>query len=450
MRQAIIIVGLGFGDEGKGSVCDFYTREHSAHTVVRFSGGANAGHRVVTPAGRHHIFAQFGSGTFAGARTYISKHALFDPAALMQEMLHLKKMGVEDPLGMISIDENAVVVTQYHKAANRLREMSRGENRHGTTGMGIGETAADAMAGVRIYAKDLLDPIVLEEKLIEIQSRKFREAYEGAWTSPGMDEHLLDMFSEPPAKYAKKLCRAAILMKIVPATYLVEDVLSKHGTVIFEGSQGILLDQKFGFFPWVTRSNLLPDPVFDLMGDQYNGEIHTVGVTRAYATRHGPGPMPTYSQSMSEQMLDSHNVMSPYQREFRVGWLDLNLLEYSINACMGICQLDMTCLDRLNHLDVIKVCTGYKNMNLATPDKPTQEGQIALAKRLLTAQPEYQEVSPSELPQMVADWMKTPLGTCSYGVSADDKMTFSSSVVDKDHADVHVSSKSRKFGSLSL
>src|SRR4051794_33587520 len=124
--SAWIVVDLGFGDAGKGSVVDFLVREHQTHTVVRFNGGAQAAHNVVLPDGRHHTFSEFGSGTFVpGVRTHLSRFMLVDPAALLAEERHLRSLGVSDAFERLSVDGRAIVVTPFQKAANRLREMSR-------------------------------------------------------------------------------------------------------------------------------------------------------------------------------------------------------------------------------------------------------------------------------------------------------------------------------------
>ncbi|MCB0152481.1 MAG: adenylosuccinate synthetase, partial [Caldilineaceae bacterium] len=168
MHQAILTVDLGFGDAGKGSIVDFLTRETAAHTVVRYTGGAQAGHRVVTdgPGAQEHVFAQFGSGTLAGAATHLSRFMLVDPLAMEAEAAHLHSLGI-DAFGRTTIDRGARIITPFQRAANRLKELARGAARHGSCGMGIGETAADALAlGERtLRAGDLARPDVLVAKL---------------------------------------------------------------------------------------------------------------------------------------------------------------------------------------------------------------------------------------------------------------------------------------------
>ena len=169
MQHAFLTVDLGFGDAGKGSIVDFLTHTHAAHTVVRYNGGAQAAHRVVTAGSspREHVFAQFGSGTLAGAATHLSRFMLLDPLAMVAEEQHLRALGVTDAFERTTIDERALVITPFQRAANRLKELARGDGRHGSCGMGIGETMVDYLEhGQRVlFASDLRNPDLMRANL---------------------------------------------------------------------------------------------------------------------------------------------------------------------------------------------------------------------------------------------------------------------------------------------
>jgi len=158
--RAYIVVDLGFGDCGKGLLTDFLVRHSGAGLVVRYNGGAQAGHNVVTSEGLHHTFSQFGSGTFVpGVKTYLSRDVVIHPDALLVEGNVLEAKGVTDAFARLRVSEWALVITPFHQAANRIREIARGMARHGSCGVGVGEAVEDAMRHPEscILAGDLAD-----------------------------------------------------------------------------------------------------------------------------------------------------------------------------------------------------------------------------------------------------------------------------------------------------
>ncbi len=178
--RAYIVVDLGFGDSGKGLLTDFLARRFKAGVVVRYNGGAQAGHNVVTPNGRHHTFSQFGSGTFIpGVKTYLSKHVVIHPGALLIEGNILEGLGVSNAFSRLRLSDQCLVITPFHQAANRIREMVRGKNRHGSCGVGVGETVEDALLNAenRVLAGDLVKPVRLRRKLRSNSGNEKRTAY---------------------------------------------------------------------------------------------------------------------------------------------------------------------------------------------------------------------------------------------------------------------------------
>jgi adenylosuccinate synthase len=173
----VVVVDLGYGDAGKGTVVDWLCSRPGSRpvrTVVRFNGGAQAAHNVVMPDGRQHAFAQFGAGTFTpGVRTHLSRFVLIDPLALAAEAAHLASIGVPDALDRLTVDRDALLTTPYRQAANRARERARGNRRHGSCGMGIGETASYALAHPTDAprAGDCTAPHVLARKLSTLRDR---------------------------------------------------------------------------------------------------------------------------------------------------------------------------------------------------------------------------------------------------------------------------------------
>src|SRR6516164_8176372 len=177
MKRAIITVGLGFGDEGKGATVDFLTRRLEADLVVRYCGGCQAGHNVELPDGRRHTFSQFGAGTLAAApnppRTYLGSNVIIDPLALVREARHLAELGVDDPARLLTIHPRCLVVTPWLQTLNRLRELSRGDAKHGSCGQGIGEARSYWLKHGEdaVFAADLRHLDQLRHKL-ELQRQR--------------------------------------------------------------------------------------------------------------------------------------------------------------------------------------------------------------------------------------------------------------------------------------
>src|SRR5215207_2982677 len=184
---AILIADLGFGDAGKGSIVDYLTRSTGAHTVIRYNGGAQAAHNVMTPGGRHHTFAQFGSGTFVpGTRTHLSRYMTVHPLAMLAEERHLRSLGISDAFRRVTIDGEALVTTPFQQSANRLKEIARGDGRHGSCGMGVGETMSDWLThGPRVlFAADLRSRAVTLKKLTFLREAKIAQLEELLKTLP--------------------------------------------------------------------------------------------------------------------------------------------------------------------------------------------------------------------------------------------------------------------------
>ncbi len=368
MNKVILTVDLGFGDAGKGSIVDFLVREQDAHTVVRYNGGAQAGHRVVTDDGAEHVFSQFGAGTLAGARTHLSRFMLLDPLAMMNEERHLRALGVTDAFALTTIDVRALVITPFQRAINRLRELARSD-RHGSCGMGIGETMADFVAHSDkvLLVGDLADPDVLWQKLKfvrRINQKKLHEIDQAALRHPDKWEAAqaeLDVLASDDwlTWLVEDFGRFNTHANIVPSDHLTA-ILNQPGVVVFEGAQGVLLDEWYGFHPHTTWSTITLANADTLLREaDYAGTVERVGITRAYSTRHGAGPFVSEDFVLSESIPDAVNGFDTWQEGFRVGWLDLVMLKYAIEVVDGLDYLAVTCCDRLVDRDDVQVCDHY-------------------------------------------------------------------------------------------
>jgi adenylosuccinate synthase len=433
MQQAILTVDLGFGDAGKGSIVDFLTREYRAHTVVRYNGGAQAGHRVVTPAGAEHVFAQFGSGTLAGAATHLSRFMLVEPLAMRAEADHLHRLGV-DAFDRTTIDARARVITPFQRATNRLKELARGGARHGSCGMGIGETVADALAhGARtLYVGDLCRPDVLTAKLTFV--RAINQAKVAALRPALPDnEQVADELSvlcddDWLAWLVEEYRQFVDQAQIVEGDFLAAR-LRHPGTVIFEGAQGVLLDEAYGFHPHTTWSDTTLRNADRLLAEAgYAGAVQRIGITRAYATRHGAGPFVSEDAALTHALPDAANGNGAWQQGFRVGWLDLVMLRYACEVVGALDLLAVTCLDRLAGLPKVQVCGQYRCGGqlidrIAPPACPGDLTQQAvLTAQLQHARPRLTPLDdPAALIARIEDQIKLPVGLLSTGASARDK-----------------------------
>ena len=363
---ASIVTDLGFGDAGKGTTVDFLARQTIAPVIVRFNGGAQAAHNVHTDDGRHHTFSQFGSGMFVpGAVTYLSRFVLFDPIALHNEAKALEQNGVQHPLARLMVDDAACVVTPFHKAANRLRESLRGAGRHGSVGMGIGETMNDSLCfpEMTVYVADLRDGQTLLAKLTKLQELKrveFASLLDATGETVALTEEA-KLLIDPgaPKMVANVLIDIAKRVRLVTTSTLKR--LAVERPLIFEGAQGVLIDEWHGFHPFTTWSTTTPHNAETLLKEiGYMGQVHRYGVIRAYSTRHGPGPFPTYDAALTALLPDSHNHFGQWQREFRVGWLDIPLTRYALSVSETIDSLVVTHLDRFQTLPTKRVATSYE------------------------------------------------------------------------------------------
>lgn len=402
MREApayAAILGLGFGDCGKGLFTDALCRRWHAHTVVRFNGGAQAGHNVVLPDGRQHTFAQFGAGTFvAGVHTVLAAPVVVHPAALLVESACLQRHGVADALSRLLVDGRCRITTPFHQAAGRLRELLRGTAAHGSCGVGVGETVKDSLAwpqATLCYA-DLFSPWRARERLEHIRQRLLADpAWELAGRSAAERGELAVLHDEGIA--AHWLAHLQELLRQVPAAApeQIAERLLQGGTVLFEGAQGALLDEWHGFHPHTTWSTTRASAA-DAVARDYGiaTPVTRLGVLRSYLTRHGAGPFPTQDAAL-DVLAEPHNASDGWQGRFRRGHPDGVLLRY-VRAVSG--PFDGLLL---SHLDVfsrnvpLRWCDAYADSDgvtrrdLAVCARQDLAHQELLARDLQRVQPQY-------------------------------------------------------------
>lgn len=410
----VIVVDLGYGDAGKGTIVDWLCGGGGFHTVVRFNGGAQAAHNVVTADGRHHTFAQFGAGSFTpGVTTHLSAQMMVDPLALAAEADHLAEVGVGDAMDRLTIDGRALLTTPWHREANRARERSRGGARHGTCGMGIGETARYGMVfpDEAPTVDDCRSPARLARKLRALSRRLAAE---------------LDLSPMPPVEDVVAVFTAfAEAVTIVDGGHLGR--LLDRGPVVFEGAQGVLLDEWFGFHPyttWSTTTTANAETILDEVG--HSGRAVRLGVLRTYATRHGPGPLVTQDAALTARLKEPHNATGPWQGGFRCGHFDTVAARYALSATGGVDSIALTHVDAALGLSI---CGDYR-LPSGSSWAPTVSGdrdlvrQQQLTTTLATVKPVLAEGPrrSSDWPGAVEQALGVPVSVTSHGPTSADKV----------------------------
>lgn len=380
MAEAFAVVDLGFGDAGKGTLVDALARRHPGATVVRFNGGCQAAHNVVTDSGRHHVFAQIGSGYFAGAQTHLSRHMLFNPDNFWNEYNALGRDAI------VTIDPRALVITPLHRAWNREQEAARGENRHGSCGQGIGATVESATlwpeTAIRVMNLGSVTAVV--SKMMLLQERLAGVVGSEVWLSPKEMEFV-----------ARTWCGVSMFLSV-----RYDEELDTTRPIIFEGAQGVLLDEDHGFQPHTTWSKTTDLNARNLARD-LGLDLFAIGVCRTYMTRHGAGPFPTEDELVTATRREAHNATGEFQGAWRAGFLDLPLLQYAISRCEQIDALAVTHVDRIPGMGW-QVCDRY------SLDGEVVDGVIDPLK-ISEYKPGYVFLPPEEYPQVMADYLERPL-----------------------------------------
>ncbi len=363
-KGATAVVGLQWGDEGKGKLVDLLAGRFDA--VVRYNGGANAGHSVVVGGERYALHLVPSGILSPGVKAVIGNGVVVDPQRLLEEIATLRERGVDTD--QLVISDRAHVVMPYHKAEDELREQllsgsvredqtqSKGVvNAIGTTKRGIGPAYADKVQrATAVRIGDLLRPDVLREKLELICSMK--NAVFSALHPEGV---------EPVDAFALAEEYAALGRQLEPmirdTAYLLDDIRREHGSILFEGANATMLDVDHGTYPYVTSSNASALGIGAGSGVPPQCIDRIIGVVKAYSTRVGGGPMPT-------ELFDATgDAIRERGREFgtttgrprRVGWLDLVALRYAA-MISGATELCVTLLDVLSGEEELKLATSYR------------------------------------------------------------------------------------------
>ena len=351
MPIAKVVIGAGHGDEGKGLMTDALVAPYrAAAIVVRYNGGAQAGHTVTLADGRRHVFHHIGAGTLAGAATFLSRFFVANPILLSTEIAGLAGIGVAP---RIAIDPGTPVTTPFDMMINQIAERARGKGRHGSCGLGFGETLERQLRPEFALTVKQLEEDALSSRLKAMRRSWVPERLSrlGLWPLAAEDEVLLN----DDAIIGHWLDDAAAFLDAVTISEAAS--LRNAEVLVFEGAQGLMLDQDRGAFPHVTRSNTGLKNVLTLAADIGIAHLDATYVTRCYATRHGAGPLAHELPGPPHpDVIDATNITNAWQGALRFGTLDLAILERAIvsdlsDAGPGTAtvshSLALTCLDQV-------------------------------------------------------------------------------------------------------
>ena len=392
-----VLLGLQWGDEGKGKVVDVLTPRYDV--VARFQGGPNAGHTLEFE-GQKYVLRSIPSGIFQGGKVnIIGNGVVLAPDLFMDEAKDLEKSGHELH-SRLRISKKAHLIMPTHRILDRAIEAAKGKNKVGTTGKGIGPTYTDKVSRNGLRVGDILDGF--EAKYEAHKQRHMQMLKALGWTDFDGFEETEKRWMEG-VEYLKKF-------PIVDSEIEINKILRSGKNILCEGAQGTMLDVDFGSYPFVTSSNTICAGACTGLGIGPNKIGNVYGIMKAYCTRVGAGPFPTELFDETGKTIRDlgHEYGAVTGRERRCGWIDLVQLRYSIMVD-GVTELIMMKSDVLDGFDTIKACVAYKLPDgTVTRDFPYEIDDV---------EPVYKEIkgwktdmtkftSPDQFPQEFKDYIK--------------------------------------------
>lgn len=344
-----ILLGLQWGDEGKGKVVDVLTPEY--HVIARFQGGPNAGHTLEFN-GLKHVLHIIPSGIFHPEKiNIIGNGVVIDPVIFKQEIEELEKMGA-NPINNLLISKKAHLILPTHKLLDAAFESKKGDQKIGSTLKGIGPTYTDKTARVGMRVLDLLSvdfPTKFTKLINNHKDQLDKLGFDYSSRLPEMEKEWIESIET----LKQFTC--------IDSEYEVNQYLNEGKTVLAEGAQGTLLDVDFGSYPFVTSSNTVAAGAFTGLGVAPGKSGKVIGIVKAYCTRVGSGPFPTelFDETGEKLRKQGFEFGATTGRPRRCGWLDLVALKYSV-MINGVTEIVLTKADVMNNFDTIKVCTAYK------------------------------------------------------------------------------------------
>jgi adenylosuccinate synthase len=371
----VAVIGAQWGDEGKGRMVDMLSEK--ARYVVRFSGGDNAGHRVVNPLGEFRLRLTPSGIFYPGVISVIGNGVVVNPAVLNQEVDMLNSFGIDT--SRLHISDRAHLIMPYHITIEGLEEKALGSQAIGTTLRGIGPAFADKIARYGIRVGDLLDMAVFRARLATVLEQK-NKILTGVYGQPPLSlEDIYRQYEAYADRWAPYICDTAALLA---------EAAARDDNILLEGAQGVLLDPDFGTYPFGTSSSPMAANACLGSGIAPNRLTRVIGVFKAYQTRVGAGPMPTeLDDEVADTIRDRGKEFGTVSgRPRRCGWFDAVAARLSARV-NGLTSMAVTRLDILDTMPQLKICTGYELDGKSVKDFPA--GIAVLEK----CRPVYEEMT---------------------------------------------------------
>lgn len=401
MPQGVVVIGVQWGDEGKGKIVDYYTK--SADLVCRFQGGNNAGHTLVV-AGKTTVLHLIPSGILhSHAKCYIGSGVVFDPEIFLEEVELLEKAGAKDLSDRLAVSDRCHLILDYHKHLDAARESRSKAGKIGTTKRGIGPAYEDRASRRGLRVSELYQSASFAEKLAaNLEEKNFLlENYYG------VEPVRMDAFVD---KYKKIAERLKPFVKDV--SNVLHDDIKSGKKILFEGAQGILLDVDYGTYPYVTSSHTLPSQAALGLGVRLPKDTLFIGILKAYSTRVGEGPFPTELKDKTGERLreTGHEFGATTGRPRRCGWLDLVSVKYALRVS-GITNLAVTKADVLSGFDELKLCVGYEYKGQRLDTVPGDTRMLEEVKPIYETLPGWKQPltgirNPTDMPGELKRYLK--------------------------------------------
>lgn len=404
MSKVDVLLGLQWGDEGKGKVVDVLTPNYDV--IARFQGGPNAGHTLEFN-GIKHVLHIIPSGIFHKEKlNVIGNGVLIEPRIFQQEVSALLEKGVDATLNLY-ISKKAHLILPSHRMMDAANEQAKGNAKIGSTLKGIGPAYTDKIARTGLRIGDILEFDFKEKyELLKVQHLQMAQTLHFDVSAFRIDNMTLDEYEKEWLASLETLKK----FKLINSEYFINNCLKEGKKVLAEGAQGSMLDIDFGSYPFVTSSSTITAGVCSGLGVAPSAIGRVMGITKAYCTRVGAGPFPTelFDETGRQLCELGHEYGATTGRSRRCGWIDIPALRY---ACMlnGVTDLFVTKPDVMNDFDKVMMCTEYEINGSKTDELPFEFNEVEIKPVLKAFDGWKQDIAYAttyaDLPKLLLDYL---------------------------------------------